>query len=521
MDVLSFSMVLTIALLCERAIYALSFALLYLMCRVLPEEKAKGAQCLQVASLSANCVVSVFAAIATTLMQFAAMVANWFFTAAFMVLLSVVAFILFQYATDIMFEAVSAYNTSIGPSAQVLLIWPMQFATWWFEMFTPMFNAAMWFWKKLIPQVLVQTVTWNIGLVAEVVKAGGQVLLSLSISLFSWCQSFVCCDSVSVTGCNARCFDTGERIFDLLTPMAHLRVCLVYLVEWLREMCHIVAGPMDLATFPFMDINFAKGVHFVFNSIVYMIFHVPAVTLERCSRFKDDGVIMCVPDFEPVFVMMASGVRYLGLFVDNWLDVLVLVVEATLGRPSPSCTSLVSVLKDVDFRKSAFGSNEFVTVGMTDRLFARTDGMAVQYYSMDRDWHTVVHQEAFPFKVNTAYGVAAVSHLPNVDHDPGGDDTTGLLGCQCAETGMGFTLTCGVAMYADPVHTTDRIVPVQFQLQSTAQLMRCDKVMVKIESIRWPVSRFTATKVQRADGSYAQDVGCATKGTCLQVTTRL
>lgn len=518
MNLLLFTVVISAVLIVERALHALSFTLLYLTCRTLPSEKAKAVLSLQISSGTINTVFSIASSLCGIAVQTAAVLMQWAFTVFAMLLLSVVLYIVFQYANDLMFEAGMTYNKTLGPSLQILIVYPLKIFTWFFEQLCPIWNAAVWLWKKIPPQLMVETITRNLGLVQSAVQEFGQILVSLAMSLLSWVQSFSCCRAGQTEGCNARCFEAGERIFDFLTPMAHLRNFVAYGCQWLREMCYVASGPMDLATFPIMDINFAKGVHFVANSAIYAVFHVPAVTVERCNRFRADGAIMCVPDFEPVFNMMTSGFSYLGQFMDNWLDILVLIVEGSLGRPSPPCSTVPDLLKDFDFQASTFGSNETIIVGMTEHMFARTDGNSVHYFSLERDWQTVVHRDAFPFDVDTRYGVAAVSHFSDADHDPKGDDTTALLGCACGYGSQGITITCGVAMFTDAVPAEQRIVPVQFQLPSTGQLLSCSKVLVRVESIRWPVSRFTATRVQRTDGSYAQDVGCSSKGTCLQVS---
>jgi len=517
MNLVLFTLVVTIALIFERALHALSYTLLYLTCRTIPSEKAKAVLSLQVSSGAINSVFSVIAALCSIAVQTVAVLVQWALTVVAMLLLSVVLYVVFQYATDIMFEAGVTYNKALGPSLQILFVWPLKVLSWFFENLCPLWNAFTWFVKKLPPQLLVETVTHNLGILLNAVESFGHMVVALAMSLVSWIQSFVCCKPGQLEGCNPRCFEAGERVFDLLTPMAHLRNLVVWVVQWLREMCYVVSAPMDLVTYPFMDINFAKGVHFIGNSFLYLFFHVPAVTVERCNQFRADGAIMCVPDFEPVFNMMTSGFSYVGLFVDNWLDVLVLIVESGLGRPNPTCATVPDLLRNFSYRANTFGTNETLLVGMTEHMFARTDGLSVQYFSTDRDWQTIVHRDAFPFDVNLAYGVAAVSHFPDADHDPKGDDTTSLMGCSCAYTSAGIQFTCGVAMFTDAVSTQDRTIGVKFQLPSTGQMLQCNKVMVRVESVRWPVSRFTATRVQRTDGSYAMDVGCSTKGTCLQV----
>lgn len=497
----------------ERALFVLSYALLYLACRTLPSEQSKGAQSLQVTSGAMAELMSLVSSLCSIVLQTVSLLFQWSLSMLALLLVSMLLYIVLQYATDILFEAGIAYNRGIGPSLQVLVVHPLRLLVWFYDNICPLWNAVIWFWKKIPPQLIVETVTHDIGVVTNAVESFGYMIASFATSLISWVQSFTCC---SHEGCNQRCFEAGERVFDFLTPMAHLRNLIVWVAHWLRGMCSIMSGPMDLLTFPFMDINFAKGVHFILNSVIYFVFHVPATTVERCKQFSAEGAIMCVPDLEPVFNMAVSGLRYLGLCFDNWLDVLVLIVEGTLGRTSPKCNTIPDLLRDVDFRANMFGSNETVLVGMTEHMFARTDGYGVQYFSTDRDWQTVLHPDAFPFDVNVAYGIAAVSHYMDADHDAKGDDTTALLGCTCSYGSVGVQITCGVAMFGDGVAAAERIINVKFQLPSTGLVLQCNKVMVRVESIRWPVSRFTATKVQRTDGSYAQDVGCSSKGSCLQ-----
>lgn len=517
MNLILFTLAIAIALVLERALHAFSYTFMYLTCRLALAEKPKAVLSLQVSSSALNSVVSIFAAALSVLVQTVAIMIQWILTVMAMLLISIVLYVIFQYANDIMFEAGMTYNRSIGPSVQVLFVWPLQFFTWFFESLCPIWNAFIWFWKKLPPQLLIETLTNSetMGFVQNAVASFGEMIVALAMSLISWVQSFTCCKAGQFGDCNPRCFDAGERVFDLLSPMAHLRNLVVWFMQWLRTMCTVITPPLDLATYPLMDINFAKGVHFIGNSIIYFFFHIPAVTVERCNQFRAEGAIMCVPDFEPVFNMMTSGFHYMGLFVDNWLDVVILIVEEALGRPTPPCKKVPDLLRDFDYKANTFGTNETLIVGMTEYMFARTDGLSVQYFSLDRDWQTMIHRDAFPFDVNLAYGVAAISHFPDADHDPKGDDTTSLLGCSCAYTSVGVQFTCGVAMFTDTVAAEQRTIGVKFQLPSTGQVLSCNKVMVRVESVRWPVSRFTATRVQRVDGSYAQDVGCASKGTCL------
>jgi hypothetical protein len=514
MNILLFVLVLTVSLLLERFLHAVCFSVFYLMSRTTKSEQTRGLASMQVATGAFGSVIGFASAACTVITQVTAVCLQWVVSGVILFIVSCLLYVLFQYATDLMFELGDTYNSGLGASLQIVFVWPIKVLALIFEAICPIWNAVTWILMKLPSQILFQTVTYNIGILYNAIESFSLMMNALAMSCVSWVGSFICCSEPDGF-CNPRCFDAGERVFDLLSPLAHMRNLVVWVTQWLREMCNVMAGPMDIVTYPFMDINFAKGVHFLFNSVAYLVFHVPAITVERCSKYKDDGAVMCIPDFDPVFNMLVSGFRYMGLFFDNWLDVGLLIVNSVLGRPIPTCHSLPDLLRDFDFSHNFFGYNETVMVGMTEYMFARTDGLGVQYFSTDRDWQTVLHPEAFPFRVHAGYGIAAISHLKDADHDSKGDDTTGLLGCACEHTSIGMQITCGVAMFGDDVAAIDRIIQMSFQLPSTGQMMRCNRVMIKVESIRWPVSRFTATKVQNMYGSYVQDVGCTGKGTCL------
>jgi hypothetical protein len=505
------------AFLLERVLHAVVYSIVYLTCKVTIDERFRGMSAMRVSTGIFGMMFSVVTVLISMLVQIFIFMVQWAVTIMVFLMFSLIIYITLQYATEILYEASMTYNKSLGPVLQIVFVWPFEILTWFYEQVIPLWNGLIWFSKKLPLEILLQTVTHNLGVVVEAMKSLGLLASSLTMSLISWCQSFYCCSPGESVGCNNRCFDTGERVFDFLTPMAHLRNCIAWVVKWLGAMCNILSGPVDLVTFPIMDINFAKFFHFFSNSIIFTVFHVPAVTYERCMKYRAEGAIMCVPDFDPVFFMVTSSFHYLGLCVDNWLDILILIIEGTLGRPTPECTTVPSLLRDFNFRETTFGSRKTVIVGMTEHMFVRTDGRGAQYFSLDKDWQTIIHPEAFPMDVNLAFGVAPITHFSDADHDTKGDDTTSLLGCTCSATSQGVEILCGVAMFTDAVSESDRTIPVAFQLDTTAQITQCNRLSIRVEPIRWPVSRFTATRVQRVDGSFQQDVGCATKKTCLQV----
>ena len=71
------------------------------------------------------------------------------------------------------------------------------------------------------------------------------------------------------------------------------------------------------------------------------------------------------------------------------------------------------------------------------------------------------------------------------------------------------------------VDASSRIIPVVFQLPSTARYMVCSKTKIRLQSMRWPVSRHTSTRIPTMSSSPIEDPGCMSKGTCLQADAAL
>lgn len=508
-------------LLVERVLNALIFTILYVLGLTDPgtssSKSVAGMGLLQRVVLS---VFSMFSRILAATIQTAQSLAQWSLTLVVIVFVAGLLFLAFQFSGSLMLAATDVWNISLGPSAQVLVIWPMRILNFLAHALVPLWNAVMWMWKKVPNQLLAQIITRDLGTLVASLEAVAAFAQASAVSIVAWVGSFVCCDNGLL--CNPRCYEAGERVLDLMGPMAALRKFVAYSAVWIKGMCNSLSGPLDFITYPFMDINLAKGVHLLINSLLYTLTHLSAVTTQRCLDLGSVSSVMCIPDVEPVFQMMCAGLRAMGAFLDNWADVGVLIVEASLGRPTPACTSLPNLLGDRSFETTFFGGNATVIAGMTSSLFARTDGWGVQYFSMVRDWQTMLHPGAFPFQMDVSLGVAAVAHISDLHHAPDGDDTMALLGCACADTSAGLVIECGVAVFDDQTDASTRRIPVQFQLASTARFMACSKVKIKVQSLRWPATRNTASRIPTMDGTPIADFACsASKGTCLQADAAL
>jgi hypothetical protein len=230
---------------------------------------------------------------------------------------------------------------------------------------------------------------------------------------------------------------------------------------------------------------------------------------------------MCTPDLEPVFVFLASGVRSLGFFLNNWLNVLYVIVQGVLGWSEVSCAgSLVpSSMDPGPIRMSIFGSNQTALVGLTGTLLAVTDGSVVAYEGKGH-----LRLASWPSAVNISHGVAAVSYGRSSDADTSrlasatSGSSTSLFGCTCVHgSEYGLQIQCSVLPYGGLLANESGRVPVFFQQGSAVQgSLRCSEVDLVVQSVRWPATRFSRPS---GGGAYTSSgaVDCVTSGTCNKV----
>lgn len=427
----------------ERTVNALAFVVVYLACRSPSKGKSKGG--MQALAGLTGSGMQAGASVVQTLASLAVGVAGYAVVAAVGLCVCGVMWLLLRNWALWAFQLTGAYNGGLGTSLQVLVVWPAKILGLVLEQLVPLWNSVWWIWRKIPTEILVNWLATEYGHLMQIPVELGKASGAAVMSMVSWIASFNCCTEGLL--CNQQCYEAGSRVFDFLTPMSHLRQMMVHVAFLMRGMCSVMSGPVDMLVYPFMDINFAEGLHFLGNALLYSVTHLPAITYQRCEAFRTESDVMCVPDFAPVFTMATHGLRSFGKGLDNWFDILVIIVRSSLGYSPPACTQLPDLLRDFDFQAAAFGTNATAMVGLTKLMFARTDGLGVQYFSTARSWQQKFKAEAFPFQTDAGYGFAAISHYPNADHDPDGDDTMALLGCGCEDSSTGLKITCGVAMF--------------------------------------------------------------------------
>ena len=369
-----------------------------------------------------------------------------------------------QYSAEAMLAFQYAYNTQIGGGLRLAFSLPLQIMQLLWDGIIPIYNLSCYLATTVPTRVLLENALRNWQDLQQSMLNLSLFFAKLSASTFTFVRMLLSPPTS---------FDPNLRLLDLVTPLAYFRLAVSYLLAWLGQTCAVATSLLDVLFYPFLDINFGLGAHSLINSVLTLL-QVPAVTIQRCRA--GSSVVYCLPDFEPVFELAVNGVRSLGQLADNWLDVTSLIIQSVLTNTNPACTGWTVANFGED--QALFGNNATTIVGVDTGLFAKTDGWSIALYSRTGMRSFIA---AFPFAARIAYGIGVVSITPSAK---------GLLGCTCTDQAWGLQLLCGVA----PLDglTDPYIVPVEFDVPTTSFYMGCGRASIRLESIRWPVTRYTS-----------------------------
>lgn len=424
---------------------------------------------------------------------------------------------------DILIAVVEYWNATLAPVVHSVFLVPLSLVTMVLESVVPVWNAG-WFMLSRAGTELIAHAMLN-GVDPFVRLAQGIAgLVSSSVRSVSQYTS-------SINSCRRDdelvCYDPGRRMLDLITPLSQMRGVAVATTDLLTFMCRSMSGPIDIVLYPLRDINFAKGLHGVVNGLLYPLIQMPVVTAERCIRSNRD-LVMCLPDFEPAFNMLTSGLRSMGLMMDNWLDVTSIIVQSSLGfDPGLECDSVALAITPLNRSQELFGANQTTVVGLTEGLYAITDGTSVQYFNHYDSVSSILAPSLWPIQIDPSFGVAAVTFFAGqTQRDDVGEASTTMMGCRCDDDAADgrMKIRCALALYeaahsVDPERNIeisdnlDLVFDVVFQQRSTATQMRCEEAEISVQSVRWPVRRFT----QPLEMEDKMDGTCTGRGTCTMV----
>ena len=380
------------------------------------------------------------------------------------------------------------------------LIVPLQLVNMVFQAMVPFWNALVYFWKGMLHAVLIPVLQQNIDLVLKGVTAFSGIVEATSYSVVSFAGGMGACTDTA-------CLSMGSRVFDVLTPMVHVRVLVSYALMFSRNTCSVLTPLFDVMAYPLLDTNFAQMLHAGLNAPLYAVVHLPLVTYARCSQAVNDTdarmrSIACTPDVAPVFNLAAASARYGGVMVDNWLDVAWVTILTAFGKAPATCrVSAVSL--NFIAQQELFGGNETRMVGLGVSSYALTDGNSVQYTFFRGVDDEVFSRDHWPFQIVPALGIAAIEYDAADAVDDSGSRTMSMLGCVCQDIeddsvsqGTRMQIHCSVARYQsedadEALDTSGLHVPVSFALPSTAEYLKCSHAKIVVDSVRWPLSRLS------------------------------
>jgi hypothetical protein len=264
---------------------------------------------------------------------------------------------------------------------------------------------------------------------------------------------------------------------------------------------------------------------------------VPHVTYdsERCRLAQNNtfGALMCTPDFEPVFNFLVAGVSSLGLSVDNWLNVALVVTQKALTGSAPTCDTTAALAPHLFVgEKGVFGANATAVVGLTEWMYAVTDGYTAIYSGHDDSSARV---QVWPYAMDASLGVAAVTYSQVGDIDAssmskgrtvGSMQTTSMLACNCSDVEGGIIILCAILPMTGLTPGATRsnyLLQALFPDELTPSLIgACASVDVVVRSVRWPATRFeTRTVSVGGDSTTLSSGDCMMRGTCREVDATL
>ena len=409
-----------------------------------------------------------------------------------MFLCASVFFLVYEEVPGVFRKMCMQWNDYLGPVLYLRVVYPVRFLQLGFEHVLPIFNA----WVGFIRNAFLSSFTTALfqagsGALA-LAQSSGQMFAGIATSSVSFGREL----HTRVNDCESlglNCFEIVS--LDLAGPLALLPAVTMNLVSIFLGSCPVLQAPVDLLLYPLMDPNLGLAIDNFVNWLISVFIELPRVTAQRCRLHKDKGgigLMMCVPDVRMVTDRLVHGIRLVGTMFDNWLDMSLVIIERTFRLNSTDC-DLMDVRGDLSISLAAFGGNLTVMTAITSSVFTVTDGTSIQYFDTGRAMQVVTSPlgEGWPIEVDVTFGVAVVSLPGGLDSE---GQSTGLLGCRCDDVGGKMAITCAVAPHygATALTMPKHVFPVEFQVATTASKMSCGGSKISVQSIRWPVTRYTS-----------------------------
>lgn len=317
--------------------------------------------------------------------------AAWAVTFFVLLLVTAIIYMFYEQYPLIAQGFILRWNESVGPRIHAYFILPLDLGSRLLAPFAPIYNTFTWIAQKAYLKTILQPAILHPEGIIQAIVSLFSVGRTFAESIQDYLLGIFACLQEQKVQEQDVCAVLAVQELDLVTPMLHIRNTVAHLATWITTFaCAQIALPLDILTAPFMDVNLAKALHSFVNAITYTLVQLPVTTEARCRLYYNtSGAIMCIPDIQPTFGYVVEGLRRLGQTIDTWLNIMLLVVQQVIDPDNvPSCDPIGATAglnaSSSWIYTSLFGSNHTVLVGLTETMYAQTDGVSVLYYSTAR-----------------------------------------------------------------------------------------------------------------------------------------
>jgi len=365
-------------------------------------------------------------------------------------------------SSSLLSTVVNLYNSGVGGVIDTLVVKPLQLLDFVYRGLVPLYNSFAWILLQLFMKVWLPFVGVHVDRLPLLVGDFSLTCATSGRSAALLASRYVECGTAAsqrqglrnanasveaephlpFTPPNLQCIaNINYMTLDLMTPGLYLRKTMVHVHYMLTSSCSVMTAPLDIVLYPFLDFNLYKTVHCLLNALLHFVIAVPLITTSRCDYGRDplngfsdiEQALMCSPDWRPGFAIVTAGLSALGKLVDNWLNMMLVVVEHSVGRVTVACAQSASVGKVWDGVEDLFEVRglPLKVVGVSEAMLVVTDGTSAAFHSLTDGAYTVWALGIFPFPINPLLGVAPVKYGEVFDADAEDDTRTGLFGCRC------------------------------------------------------------------------------------------
>ncbi len=423
--------------------------------------------------------------------------------------------------------AVRAYNRNVGPWIHQTVVIPAKVVDVLLRGLLPLWDSMIWFVKAVGLQGLLPLIIEEIQTVLKMATTLVDLVKNLSLALFWFIESFFCE--------GMQCLHPERGVVDILSSMGNVREFVALGSQLAQNICGTLAAPIDLLLFPLLDLNLSEGIHNLVNAVTQLLVVIPRATTVRCALKAGDrfDLLMCTPDFAPFFNFLAASMSSVGMALDNWVNMAFWIVQELLTGQAQACDSTAAgVFPDLLADRLLFNGSAapIAVVGLTDWLYAVTDGKTAYYLAQNDGTKTKVQSWAHP--MDSGLGVAAVTYSKVHDLDvsalssgktAGAMQTTAMMGCNCSDTASGMVVLCSILpMSGIPTDAgkEDYLLQVLFPTPAAASLYTCAGVDLYVKSIRWSFTRYETTDASLGSGGDRTTLpthDCIARGTCREL----